>query len=299
MPSKFKKAIAKLFGKKSSRSEHIYSKMTMIIAPLTANLALMELPPSEDAMSTLPSSNDEQTMESIEPRVISPAFSMPEYDQEGLTRIDCVPRPAWAPSLSCTQMAQTEMHKKCHYRYAKLSKHGIHAPTMPVGPKRLAALEAYEKLDAQAPPIGHPLPQFTGVAAGLEESPLREATIKTKTILQAHGPNSLTYHGKMIRKKLMKTNKPAVTNHKVLSLYPGLPSVQHPAGRTARGWGREGVKPGLQPRATSPHLYGRDRQQSKQPLRQLSSPPTINIGITSETETDKERIRYREFRRDT
>ncbi|KAK6340731.1 hypothetical protein TWF696_009055 [Orbilia brochopaga] len=317
MQFKMKKAIARLFGKKTPKGEHVYSRMTMLVAPLTTNLALPELPPSSVAASPSPSSKPELiTVPTLAP-VVSPVLSVPAYDQEGLARIDYVACPAWQQSLSCSQMSQNTTRKKRHYTFAKLTKRGTRAPTMPVGPKRLAALEAYEELDARALPISHPLPQFSGAAAGLEEpssqdlmTRLKKSEMQPQKAKTANRFRIFKQYGKTIVKKLAATaEKLAARSHMVRPLHPSPSSARLTAGWVARGWGREGVDPWLQPRVSSPHLYGRDRHATSLPTHEQRSnsnqitrpfpPSPFWTGLTSEAEAAKERIRYREFRRDT
>ncbi|KAF3919368.1 hypothetical protein ABW21_db0204965 [Orbilia brochopaga] len=291
MPLKLKKVIAKVLGKKKTpQAEHIYSRQMMLIAPLTANIALPELPISVNA--TPPPRLSTAEVSSPQPQdapVILPAhISVPAYDQEGLSRIDAVACPAWKQSLSCSQITEQEAHKRRHYTFAKVAKRGTRVPTMPVGPKRLAALEAYEELDARALPISHPLPQFAEAVAGVEEPPSKNITAKpmtetetTKNTNKASGFSKIKRFGK------------------------------RQADQSARGWGREGVDPGLQPRNGSPHLYGRDRRRRSTNPRSREretgstyslgpfSPPFLRNNAANEEELARERIRYREFRRDT
>ncbi|KAK6529685.1 hypothetical protein TWF281_008848 [Arthrobotrys megalospora] len=93
------------------------------------------------------------------------SHSMRAYGQEELAPIDAVPRPAFPRSLSMNMLHEERSQLKCHIRYESLEQRGLEISTVIVGPKRLAALGEWEKLEERAEAEAkHPLPALTQVA---------------------------------------------------------------------------------------------------------------------------------------
>ncbi|KAF3309163.1 hypothetical protein TWF173_011394 [Orbilia oligospora] len=166
--------------------------------------------------------------------------SLMAYGQADLTDIDRIPRPHWGSGLSEAHIHESQSRVKTHYRYEKLEKRGIKAPTLPVGPKRLDALEAYEKLEEKA-------------AKGLKDC-LAAAQNQMKMEGTAEVPRDKD-QGMAVSEGRLSSARGAVPR---VNLF--LRPVKTPLSMGFRYWLREGVDRGLQPHAVGAHLYGRDKK---------------------------------------
>ncbi|KAF3171762.1 hypothetical protein TWF788_009666 [Orbilia oligospora] len=166
--------------------------------------------------------------------------SLMAYGQADLTNIDRVPRPHWGSGLSEARIRESQSRVKTHYRYEKLEKRGIKAPTLLVGPKRMDALEAYEELEEKA-------------ANGLKDC-LAAAQSQMKGERTTEAPSDKN-QGMAVGKGRLGSARSAVPR---VNLF--LRPVKTPLSMGFRRWLREGVDRGLQPHAVGAHLYGRDKR---------------------------------------
>ncbi|KAK6354226.1 hypothetical protein TWF730_008638 [Orbilia blumenaviensis] len=259
------------FRRKAKKQEaaSLSSPQISIIAPLTVGIIRLGLPQSPDT----PKGGSEPGYQESSHSVIIGAYgslgrgsslSLPTYGQEDLVSIDLVPVPSFPRSLSTDRLDEDPSHLARHFRYEMLKTRGIRAPTIIVGPTRLRALEAYEKLEERAAEgVNRPLAVNSRTEAdngGWQRGLDGVADVEART----KGKNRKSIPQGMAR--ILHTVKRGIMGLGASGSRKGGPIKEPSEGPITMGpqlWLREGVTLGANPRASSPHLYGRDSDGPK------------------------------------
>ncbi|KAK6529684.1 hypothetical protein TWF281_008847 [Arthrobotrys megalospora] len=314
--------IINFFRRNAKRYEHgerVYSRNMMLIAPLTTAMVYVQLPPElskpgpEEQAFDLPIAPAPALLrDSTALAGRNSTQSLMAYGQIGLAGIDAIPRPAWGPSLSAAKIHECRSQVATHYRYENLENRGIKVPTMLVGPERLNALGAYENLEARAMQeaktslvLMEDISDGGKSGTGEEEQSngcglVGEENMKTITMcrdeesLLEKEERSIPKRIKMALESNYKTGLAGLkgcldlVRRGIHQAYLLLRPVETPVRMGFRCWLREGVDPGVNPRATTCDM-------------QRTAPPrdwdvTLGTSVTRPCAVPREF--YRDFTRD-
>ncbi|EPS35433.1 hypothetical protein H072_11175 [Dactylellina haptotyla CBS 200.50] len=302
---------------KSSGNGTQYSRMVLLIAPLTTNIVFFGLPPiAPQPTSSVPGiAQGGKGCRGLEELgvTITSTRSLMVYCQEELASIDLVPITARAAHASCTQLSESIEDRQRQIRFEVLRKRGIETPTMLIGDNRLRALREYEELEERARPITDPLPVISeAVRAQITEEENKEIDHKDgKKVRDDHAEESqkipkIIEALKKLKSKLARAMKDKLEdkgNRLRKSKKKDAPNPQPGqlrAVQALRGQGSKEVRLQAQPPAQQRQTDNRaglqesDAPYGSQPARQVRRDQQFSSVVM-----DTDSRRYREFIRES